>query len=54
MELKLKHYKFKNAKHSVIMILLMCDANGNCLLENRDYKGLTYKAHLDELEEVEL
>lgn len=47
-----KRYKFKNNKHSVIMVLISHDNNGNCVLEHETYKGLIYKARLEELEEV--
>lgn len=29
------------------------DKDGNCVLENTQYKGLFYHAHIDDLEEVE-
>ena len=47
-----KRYKFKNIKHSVIMVLINKDKDGNCVLENEHYKGLIHKAKWEELEEV--
>ena len=47
-----KIYKFKGMKHSVHMKLLSMDENGNCKLENVQYKGLFYKAKRKDLEEV--
>ena len=49
----MKQYKFKNIKHSVIMNLISKDENGNCVLENAQYKGLIHKAKWEELEEIE-
>ena len=46
-----KYYKFKNAKHSVIMILIEV-RGGNYILENKDYKGLIYIADPEEVEEI--
>lgn len=44
---------FKNVKHSVVMKLISIDENGKCYLENRDYKGLFYKANIKDLLEIE-
>ena len=46
-----KIYKFKNVKHSVLMILIDV-RGGNYILENKDYKGLIYIAAPEEVEEV--
>lgn len=52
MEKKIKIYKFKNVKHSVIMKLIKINEDGIYMLENKDYKGLVYFASPEELEEV--
>ena len=52
MEKKIKIYKFKNVKHSVLMRIIEINTNG-IYLENITYKGLCYKVKsLDQLEEV--
>lgn len=54
--MKEKLYRFKNVKHSVIMrIVNLSDTStgDEVVLENKDYKGLLYKAKFDEIEEIE-
>ena len=54
--MKEKLYRFKNVKHSVVMrIIKYTDQfpDGDIWLENKDYKGLLYKAKFDEIEEIE-
>ena len=46
------YYKFKNVKHSVIMVFVTKHKDGSWILENAEYKGLLYKAKPEELEEV--
>lgn len=46
------YYKFKNVKHSVIMVFVMMNKDGEWILENKDYKGLLYTAKPEDLEEV--
>ena len=47
-----KYYKFKNVKHSVVLVFIEELEDGRWLLENKEYKGLTYKAKPEDLEEV--
>ena len=46
------YYKFKNVKHSVTMVFVTKNKNGEWILENAEYKGLLYKAKPEDLEEV--
>lgn len=46
------YYKFKNVKHSVIMVFVMMNKDGEWILENKDYKGLLYTTKPEDLEVV--
>lgn len=53
--MKERLFRFKNVKHSVVMrIVKMSDTStgDEVVLENKDYKGLFYKAKFSEIEEI--
>jgi len=46
------YYKFKNVKHSVTMVFVTKNKDGEWILENAYYKGMLHKAKPEDLEEV--